>query len=168
MRANLQELDVSTLQPTVRISSSPSLTANSRSAMDKWLFKAKVALFVAERDSLWLLVGHMVVRHDVIRNIKWLVSRYRFWFFLGGGHQPVIYKAKLATSAWQMKRPVVMADFSNVVNGPARVDGNSTFGAAQAWWPSPYPSYGTIMQCGRPRPLPNPWVEESGEPIIVR
>ena len=52
-----------------------------------------------------------------------------------------------------MKRPAVIADFSNVVNGPARVDGHSTVFAAQAWWPNPYPSYGTIVQCGRPRPL---------------
>jgi len=98
MRATLQELDVSTLQSTVCVPSSPSLAANGSSAMDEWLFEAKVALFVAVRDSLRFLVGHMVVRHDAMRNMEGSVSRYQSWFFPGGGCQPVIYKANLATS----------------------------------------------------------------------
>lgn len=51
------------------VSSSSSLAADSSSAMDKRLLEANLILFVvAIRRSLRLLVGHVVVRHDVLRD----------------------------------------------------------------------------------------------------
>ena len=55
---------MSTLQTTVCISSSSSLTSNSSSAVDEWLLEANLILLVAIRHSLRLFVSHVVVRHD--------------------------------------------------------------------------------------------------------
>jgi hypothetical protein len=64
---NLQELDVSTLQPTMCVSSSSSLAADGSSAMNKRLLESNIALLVAVRRTFkCLLVGHVVVRHDVM------------------------------------------------------------------------------------------------------
>jgi hypothetical protein len=59
---------VSTLQPTVCVSSSSRFASNSSSAVNKRLLEANLVLFVAIGHSLRLLVGHVVVRHDVMRD----------------------------------------------------------------------------------------------------
>jgi len=62
-KADLQKLNVSTLQSTMCVSSSSSLPTNSSGAVNKRLLETDLALIVAIRHSLRLLVGHVVVRH---------------------------------------------------------------------------------------------------------
>ena len=52
------------LQPTVCVSSSPRLAANSSSAMDNRLLEANIILLVAIGGRLRLFISHVVVRHD--------------------------------------------------------------------------------------------------------